>query len=101
MANRVSKIQSLIDVSSWYHISSSDNPADCASRGLSPKEFLEHPLWLSGPPWCSRDRSEWPIKPFTKNVEQEVVCEAKIISLPVFEEEEHPLYSLISVAVLG
>ncbi|XP_044742314.1 uncharacterized protein LOC123304708, partial [Chrysoperla carnea] len=96
VANRVSKIQSLIDVSSWYHISSSDNPADCASRGLSPKEFLEHPLWLSGPSWCSRDRSEWPLKPFTKNIEQEVVSEAKTISLPVFEEEEHPLYSLIN-----
>ncbi|KMQ82605.1 pao retrotransposon peptidase superfamily [Lasius niger] len=36
-----------------------DNPADCATRGLSPKESLGHPLWWQGLSWLN-DRTHWP-----------------------------------------
>ena len=44
----------------WRHVSSTDNPADCASRGLFPSEVLGHSLWWDGPKWESLDESEWP-----------------------------------------
>ncbi|KAL6418367.1 hypothetical protein ACFW04_014463 [Cataglyphis niger] len=25
------------------------NPADCASRGISPRKLVSHPLWWKGP----------------------------------------------------
>ncbi|XP_015367520.1 PREDICTED: uncharacterized protein LOC107164278 [Diuraphis noxia] len=49
VSNRVHKIQSLLPTSRWLHIGSSDNPADCASRGLTPSELLNHQLYWEGP----------------------------------------------------
>jgi hypothetical protein len=47
--NRVRKIISMFPQSHWSHVSSEDNPADCASRGITAQELLNHPLWLHGP----------------------------------------------------
>ncbi|XP_059050188.1 uncharacterized protein LOC131845171 [Achroia grisella] len=49
VANRVSEILTVLDSSHWYHVSSKQNPADCASRGLSPSLLIAHDLWNSGP----------------------------------------------------
>ena len=35
----------------WKHVIGSDNPADCASRGLFPSELIDHHLWWYGPNW--------------------------------------------------
>lgn len=51
VANRVSEILTLMDAHQWSHVQSSDNPADCASRGISPSELVELQLWKSGPNW--------------------------------------------------
>lgn len=63
VANRVSEIQENTPPRIWQHISSKFNPADCASRGLTPSCLLAHTLWWSGPPWLSSSPSEWPTKP--------------------------------------
>lgn len=44
VANRVSEIQTRAPYLKWNHVSSADNPADCASRGLLPTNFGSHPL---------------------------------------------------------
>lgn len=49
VAHRVSKIQSLIPPESWRYIRTSDNPADLATRGITPKELKESTLWWAGP----------------------------------------------------
>lgn len=49
--HRVSKIHSLTEMTSWRHIPGKLNPADCATRGLYPKQLLECPEWLRGPNW--------------------------------------------------
>lgn len=51
MSNRIAQIQSTIPGSCWYHVPSAENPADCASRGLTPNQLISHTLWWAGPPW--------------------------------------------------
>ncbi|KAM0726171.1 hypothetical protein ACS0PU_008252 [Formica fusca] len=45
VANRVSEIQTSLPDAVWHHIPGRDNLADCASRGLSPRELVNHTLW--------------------------------------------------------
>ena len=53
VANRVAEIQSLsLDVE-WHHIGTKNNPADCASRGLTPPELSNYVLWWHGPTFLS------------------------------------------------
>ncbi len=59
VANRVHHIQETIPQAQWRHIRSEQNPADCASGGLMPKEFLQHTLWTQGPDWLSLPREYW------------------------------------------
>ncbi|CAK1599242.1 unnamed protein product [Parnassius mnemosyne] len=51
VANRVTKILTVLDNEQWSHVESAQNPADCASRGLSPSDFIKHDLWRYGPNW--------------------------------------------------
>ncbi|XP_031351735.1 uncharacterized protein LOC116177021 [Photinus pyralis] len=63
VANRVSQVQETIPTVPWYHISSGENPVDCASRGLTPSNLINHPLWFQGPPWILLPRAEWDLVP--------------------------------------
>ena len=45
VGNRVSAIVDQIPPDRWNHVAGTENPADCASRGLFPLELLEHELW--------------------------------------------------------
>ena len=51
VANRICKISKLLPTKAWGYVPSKENPADCASRGVSARELLNHPLWWHGPPW--------------------------------------------------
>ncbi|XP_055542986.1 uncharacterized protein LOC129728564 [Wyeomyia smithii] len=59
VANRVSTILDILPRRHWEHVSSHENPADCASRGINPSELINHPLWWTGPPWLVEDSSTW------------------------------------------
>ncbi|XP_076298333.1 uncharacterized protein LOC143217679 [Lasioglossum baleicum] len=58
--NQVFQIQELMPNVRWHHVPGEENPADLASRGLSPKQLAENPLWWQGPPWLSRHSTSWP-----------------------------------------
>lgn len=60
ISNRVSQIQENISPEFWHHIPGAQNPSDCASRGLLPKELLSHSLWWAGPPWLLSSVDAWP-----------------------------------------
>lgn len=60
VANRVALIHNELNPRHFRHISGKDNPADCLSRGLTPSQLIEHPLWFHGPPYASLPVSEWP-----------------------------------------
>ncbi|XP_076278390.1 uncharacterized protein LOC143208142 [Lasioglossum baleicum] len=53
VANRVAEIQRMLPLAKWHHVRSAENPADCASRGLSPAELPKFELWWRGPEWLS------------------------------------------------
>ncbi|XP_025265579.1 uncharacterized protein LOC112638301 [Camponotus floridanus] len=65
VANRVSEIQTTLPDVAWHHTPGVDNPADCASRGLSPSELKGHPLWWNGPRWLQGDPEQWPLGPLS------------------------------------
>lgn len=62
VGNRISEIHNTIDAAVWNHVSSKDNPADCASRGIPPDQLSDHQLWWHGPEWLIKDETKWPIK---------------------------------------
>lgn len=60
VANRVSKILKSTTLKQWRHVGTHDNPADCATRGLSPTELATFNLWWKGPIWLSQPEESWP-----------------------------------------
>lgn len=62
-AHRVAEIQSRLPTAIWHHVSSHDNPADCASRGLLGDELLNHTLRWHGSSWLRRSQDDWPNHP--------------------------------------
>ncbi|XP_043466366.1 uncharacterized protein LOC122501154 [Leptopilina heterotoma] len=60
VANRVSYIQTELPSAVWRHVSSHDNPADLATRGISPETLHDSRLWWNGPQWLSLPLDKWP-----------------------------------------
>ena len=54
MEHRVREIQSLTSPAQWRHCSSSNNPADVATRGISVNQLKENSLWWTGPIWLKQ-----------------------------------------------
>ncbi|XP_044763286.1 uncharacterized protein LOC123320150 [Coccinella septempunctata] len=91
VSNRTAQIQELVPPDRWGYVKSQDNPADCASRGLSPSGLLDHSLWWAGPPWLqSMDPIEKtcgpPIKEIPTDEERQVVL-STFTSLNAFSKE--------------
>ena len=63
IGNRIATVTSLVPSQSWRHVPTLENPADCASRGLSPSELSRHDLWWNGPPWLLADPIVVPKQP--------------------------------------
>ncbi|CAB0006093.1 unnamed protein product [Nesidiocoris tenuis] len=60
VGNRVSTTLSNLPADCWFHVSSSDNPADIASRGALPSQIVPSVMWWSGPSWLSNSSDNWP-----------------------------------------
>ena len=63
VANRVNEIVSRVPAKQWRYVATDCNPADCASRGLLPKELVEKSLWWDGPLWLRQSPDQWPHRP--------------------------------------
>ncbi|XP_076297796.1 uncharacterized protein LOC143217409 [Lasioglossum baleicum] len=59
VANRVSEIQTTLPQACWHYVAGKENPADCASRGVSPRELANSTLWLSGPSFLRSGDATW------------------------------------------
>ncbi|XP_018402353.1 PREDICTED: uncharacterized protein LOC108779395, partial [Cyphomyrmex costatus] len=73
VANRVSEIHSTLPNAAWKHVPTAMNPADCASRGMSASDLIQHSLWWQGPTWLWCPATEWPDskRPLESNVDLE------------------------------
>ncbi|XP_044757729.1 uncharacterized protein LOC123315893 [Coccinella septempunctata] len=60
VSNRVTLIQEKVPPSVWNHVTSGDNPADPASRGVAPVALLKLSLWWAGPSWLQWPECDWP-----------------------------------------
>lgn len=63
VANRVSEILKVSQVSQWRYVNTTINPADLASRGSCADAFLKNKTWLSGPEYLLHPEQDWPVNP--------------------------------------
>ena len=63
VANRISEIQQNHNSKIWRYVPTSENPADCATRGVRPSVLKDHPLWWNGPHWLKKEECAWPQAP--------------------------------------
>lgn len=64
VTNRLKKISELLPNCHWHYVSTHHNPADCASRGMYPKEMLSHSLYWNGPGLLKQSVNHWTIANF-------------------------------------
>lgn len=79
VANRVIMINEIISPNVWHHIASELNPTDCASRGLTPIQLVNHPLWWKGLPFLRDPKLE--ISTSKNQCPQEELPELKTLHL--------------------
>ncbi|CAG4952078.1 unnamed protein product [Colias eurytheme] len=51
VANRVKKVVDVIPSTNWRYVKSKENPADCATRGITADQLATHNIWWHGPTW--------------------------------------------------
>ncbi|XP_025996398.1 uncharacterized protein LOC113005278 [Solenopsis invicta] len=56
---RVVEINNLVPGIKWYHVLSSQNPADLLSRGTTAEGLIDNELWWHDPPWLP-NQEQWP-----------------------------------------
>lgn len=59
VSNRVYQVQQLLPDCSWNYVRSAQNPADCASRGVPPRELASFSLYWSGPGFLHESVQQW------------------------------------------
>ncbi|CAH2083690.1 unnamed protein product [Euphydryas editha] len=84
VSNRVSEILTILDREQWNHVSTDQNPADCASRGLSVTDLIQHNLWWTGPDFLRKDNHVNASMNFTTNEEERHI---KALAAVVLKEE--------------
>ena len=95
VGNRVSDVVDLVPPNRWKHVNGSDNPADCASRGLFPSELIDHDLWWNGPKWIALEPSCWPNQHSARSdVQAYIMEELKAHHVSLVTSVPEPLFSI-------
>ncbi|CAH2088460.1 unnamed protein product [Euphydryas editha] len=84
-SNRVSEILTILDREQWNHVSTDQNPADCASRGLSVTDLIRYNLWWTGSDFLRKDNHVNTSMNFTTNEEERHI---KTLAAVVLLKEE-------------
>ncbi|UYV71355.1 hypothetical protein LAZ67_8002739 [Cordylochernes scorpioides] len=97
VSNRVSSIQNLTQITDWFHVSSQDNPADCASRGIMPQDLVNHRIWWRGPIWLQENNARYiPSSPtqVNLNIIQEEVSEGQVLDQTTLIQNSETMLNL-------
>ncbi|XP_036140647.1 uncharacterized protein LOC118644911 [Monomorium pharaonis] len=92
--NRVCYIHETLPQAIWKFVPGTENPADCATRGLTPAKLQEHSIWWSGPSWLLQDPSTWPKKPHSPSHKENL--EERPIQVSTINVESNKLWDLIN-----
>lgn len=94
VANRVREIQELVPSSCWRYVKSADNPADIASRGVSPLDMANLSLWLNGPTFL---QNSFEMSDVSEFVDERAMEEARRRKVAVhrINAENHAILQLI------
>ncbi|XP_072941856.1 uncharacterized protein [Epargyreus clarus] len=80
VANRVRQVTELMPPDCWQYVASKENPADCASRGLTACQLKEHKLWWEGPTWLTMYTPENKNQPlYVTNEDMKKVKQANVV----------------------
>ena len=77
VGNQISAATTHFSPSIWHHVPTHDNPADCASRGLSAGELRDKKLWWEGPLWLGEEPLVFPKQPHQSVLEENKDLDAK------------------------
>ena len=80
IGNRIASITSLVPPSLWKHVPTNQNPADCASRGMSPLELRDHIMWWNSTAWLALDPVQVPNQPLESELTPLRALEAKPVA---------------------
>ncbi|UYV61015.1 hypothetical protein LAZ67_1003112 [Cordylochernes scorpioides] len=97
VSSRVSSIQNLTQITDWFHVSSQDNPADCASRGIMPQDLVNHRIWWRGPIWLQENNVRYiPSSPtqVNLNIIQEEVGEGQVLDQTTLIQNSETMLNL-------
>ena len=96
VGNRIATILEALPPAAWHYVPTADNPADCASRGMLPRELLQHALWWEGPSWLTCEPLQMPTQPLLASVStpeaKAVTCNIAIPVSPDWIEERYESY---------
>ena len=63
VSNRLTKIEEHTSVEQWKYVTSKQNPADVATRGIDAATFVSSSQWLDDPEFLKRSYEYWPKPP--------------------------------------
>ncbi len=92
--NRVAFVTSIIPFNQWHYVSTSDNPADLLTRGITVASLIDSQLWLHGPPWLSTDlfnHVEFSLP--LETPEMQSACHIQAVNADVYDESILKRYS--------
>lgn len=96
VANRVKQVTTIMPSDCWRYVKSEDNPADCASRGLTAAQLSDHSLWWQGPSWLLTYRPEKENNTtYTTTEEEKQVLIIQETREPIKQENSNILQQLI------
>ena len=81
----------------WHYISSSDNPADIATRECLPNSIVNNKLWWFGPEFLLRNKESWPEDKFASDVTDELRSDAKSNVAVNVEFIDHPKQKISAI----
>ncbi|XP_044760854.1 uncharacterized protein LOC123318300 [Coccinella septempunctata] len=94
IANRCSIVHTVMPSAVWRHVSSSVNPADCASRGLKASDLCDFELWWKGPKFLRESFEPFQI-PINSDPTSDPAIEVNCLVHSGEQEGKHGVWNLV------